>query len=91
MASWMACLSPSVAGNGDKEGLYQCNNGKYHHLLLVNVLRGSALDTESFGSVQSKFGEECCSVEGGPHRPTHAGPSQCLPEVIVTHTEIARG
>jgi hypothetical protein len=69
-----------VYRSSDKEGLHQCEDGKYRHLLLVNVLRGNPLKTsevwkgEAFGSVQSKLGEEFDSVEGGPHRPKVAGP-----------------
>jgi hypothetical protein len=71
-----------VYRSSDKEGLHQCEGGKYRHLLLVNVLRGNPLKTsevwkgEAFGSVQSKLGREFDSVEGGPHRPTVAGTGQ---------------
>ena len=63
----------------DEAGEHQCDTGKFHHLLLVNVLRGKPLKTaevwrgEGFGSVQSKLGQEHDSVEGGPHRPMFAG------------------
>ena len=68
-----------VYRSSDEAGEHQCDTGTYHHLLLVNVLRGKPLKTaevwrgEGFGSVQSKLGQEHDSVEGGPHRPMFAG------------------
>ena len=68
-----------VYRSSDEAGEHQCDTGPYHHLLLVNVLRGKPLKTaevwkgEGFGSVQSKLGQEHDSVEGGPHQPTFAG------------------
>ena len=54
--------------------------------------------------MQSKLGEGQDTVEGGPHRPTNAGrdaadrlvyvvyqQSHCLPEFIVTYTEMGVG
>ena len=54
--------------SSDEAGEHQCDTGTYHHLLLVNVLRGKPLKTaevwrgEGFGSVQSKLGQEHDSV-----------------------------
>ncbi len=91
------------------EGERQDDKGKYFHLLLVNVLRGEPLKTSEVwrgqgiqSVVEGKLGRQYDSVEGGPHRPTQAGPgeddsviyvvyhaSQVLPEFIVTYTEAA--
>ena len=96
-----------VYRSSDVEGERPDKGGKYFHLLLVNVLRGEPLKTsevwrgQGFGFVKEKLGKEHDSVEGGPHRPTRAGPgeddsliyvvyhpSQVLPEFIVTYTEV---
>lgn len=61
------------------EGKHQCDSGSFHHLLLVDVLRGKPFQTSEvwrgigFGSVQEKLGDGFDSVEGGPHRPTMPG------------------
>ena len=92
--------------SSDAEGAKADKNGAYHHLLLVKVLRGNSLKTtevwkgKDFGYRRSQLGSDHDSVEGGPHRPLHAGPgaddsiiyvvyhpSQCLPEFIVTYRE----
>ena len=96
-----------VYRSSDVEGERPDKGGKYFHLLLVNVLRGEPLKTsevwrgQGFGFVKEKLGKGHDSVEGGPHRPTRAGPgeddsliyvvyhpSQVLPEFIVTYTEV---
>lgn len=98
-----------VYRSSDVEGERQDDKGKYFHLLLVNVLRGEPLKTSEVwrgqgiqSVVEGKLGQQYDSVEGGPHRPTQAGPgeddsviyvvyhaSQVLPEFIVTYTEAA--
>jgi len=96
-----------VYRSSDVEGEEQDDTGKYFHLLLVDVLRGEPLQTSEVwrgqgiqSVVEGKLGRQYDSVEGGPHRPTRAGPgeddseiyvvyhaSQVLPEFIVTYTE----
>ena len=81
--AWQASYSHHdkyVYRSSDLEGEHADDEGKYFHLLLVNVLRGRPLKTGSevwkgqgFGSVQAKLGREYDSVEGGPHRPTKQG------------------
>ena len=68
------------------------------------VFRLGAEDAEAFATLQSKLGEGQDTVEGGPHRTTNAGrdaadrlvyvvyqQSHCLPEFIVTYTEMGVG
>ena len=104
-----------VYRSSDLDGQTHASTGVYHHLLLVRVLRGVPLrdantwrgcshqDTgRDFAEVYAAMlGSEYDSVEGGPHRPTAAGPgvddsliyvlyhpSQVLPEFIVTYVEV---
>ena len=71
-----------VYRSSDEEGEQPDKDGKYFHLLLVNVLRGEPLKTsevwrgKDFGYADGKLGEEYDSVEGGPHRPTLSGPGE---------------
>jgi len=73
-----------VYRSSDIEGLRYDAAGKYFHLMLVNVLRGTPLKTTEvwcttqkgtdFNTVQGKLGQDYDSVEGGPHQPTVSGP-----------------
>jgi len=73
-----------VYRSSDIDGLYHDAAGKYFHLMLVNVLRGTPLKTKEvwctpkkgtdFDTVQGKLGQVYDSVEGGPHQPTVSGP-----------------
>ena len=96
-----------VYGSSDVEGSGRTRGATYLHLLLVNVLREAPPKPTSVGRgpglgfAMEKLGKGHDSVEGGPHRPTRAGPgeddsliyvvyhpSQVLPEFIVTYTEV---
>jgi hypothetical protein len=70
-----------VYRSSDIDGQHPCAYGKYHHLLLVKVLRGKPYKTcnvwnhqgHTFGYAQRMLGGNFDSVEGGPHRPLCAG------------------
>jgi len=70
-----------VYRSSDIEGAQYDAAGKYFHLMLVHVLRGTPLKTAEvwkkgtpFNTVQGKLGQDYDSVEGGPHQPTVSGP-----------------
>ena len=99
-----------VYRSSDVEGVLYDPNGRFHHLLLVKVQRGNFLRDaahwqnkgDSRDSLLQRLGENFDSVEGGPHRPTAAGPGaddsklyvvhqqgQCLPSFIVTYQQLS--
>jgi hypothetical protein len=93
--------------SSDLEGTLPAADGPFYHLLLVSVLRGamkkqpdpwSKEERQRPGAGRLALGDEFDSVEGGPHRPSHAGPgeddslvcvvyksSQAMAEFVVTY------
>ncbi len=89
------------------EGSIPAANGPFFHLLIASVLRGnikvqpepwSKDERERPGAGRLALGDDFDSVEGGPHRPFHAGPgeddslvcvvyksSQAMAEFVVTY------
>ena len=71
--------------SSDLEGTIPAADGPFFHLLIVSVLRGaikkqpapwSKEDRQRPGAGRLALGDDFDSVEGGPHRPLHAGPGE---------------
>jgi hypothetical protein len=93
--------------SSDLEGTIPAADGPYFHLLVTHVLRGAIKkepnpwrkeERQRPGAGRLALGEDFDSVEGGPHRPKHAGPgrddslvcvvyksSQAMAEFVVTY------